>query len=424
MRFKTIGILALILTSCGQSGSNSGSNKHRPDTPAPETPIDKTSKAVQAGPAGAWIAKNRPWLLADSDPNHKIYQLKVLNQKYNECTLHQKRNLFFHQQMISGTYSNFDAVYSKMISSDLFEEMMLKTVVTLYNKNAPNVEVETRKPDVNERRIRRYPNIHKFLREESDFAKFLPEKSRDYLPQILKSTKYTNGQDYKNIYAFAKVQLPASDVDQAHPQFQHEDSSDLTKMYYGWLNGSANILQFYNAVQKHSKAKTSVLPVALSLNSTGTILHAASMMISKSPKGTETFFMDPLNWRFSERPTYLNRIHSIQRLTSDLNYLGRSIIRSAYITSAKAHAERHPDVNYSPTETYEAYKIFQNLKLNDQPLYKQIYREKFCDIIQEYPAGRSLLINKVRNNSTGAVTGTDVDNYRHDLKQKFQCQFN
>ena len=128
MRFKTIGILALILTSCGQSGSNSGSNKHRPDTPAPETPIDKTSKAVQAGPAGAWIAKNRPWLLADSDPNHKIYQLKVLNQKYNECTLHQKRNLFFHQQMVSGTYSDFDEVYSKMISSDLFEEMRRRSL--------------------------------------------------------------------------------------------------------------------------------------------------------------------------------------------------------------------------------------------------------------------------------------------------------
>ena len=147
-------------------------------------------------------------------------------------------------------------------------------------------------------------------------------------------------------------------------------------------------------------------------------------MISKSPKGTETFFMDPLNREFSKTPTYLKRIHSIQRLTSDLNYLGRSIIRSTYITSARAHAERHPDVNYSPAETYEAFKIFQTLKLKDQPIYTQIYREKFCELIQAYPAGRSLRIDKVQNNSTGTVTGTIVDNYRYDLKQKFQCQFN
>ncbi|HXW54099.1 MAG TPA: hypothetical protein VEL47_08360 [Myxococcota bacterium] len=58
----------------------------------------------------------------DKDLARKIFQLRVLSQKTDECSMHQKRNLLFAWAMFEGKLGDLEREYARMVDENLFEQ--------------------------------------------------------------------------------------------------------------------------------------------------------------------------------------------------------------------------------------------------------------------------------------------------------------
>src|SRR5579871_5553479 len=154
---------------------------------------DGTSSKDNGNASGkAWYEQHAHAVLA-SDASKRLYQLKVIHQKPRECTMHSERNLLFAMAMFDDNLSMFSAEYRRLIDSDLFEKIALNTVCSIEKEDD---RYEHRKPHANETGIRRYPKIKQFLEDNVDFARVLPDKSKQLIGDFIHYDRYINGDSF------------------------------------------------------------------------------------------------------------------------------------------------------------------------------------------------------------------------------------
>lgn len=81
----------------------------------------KSVPTLKDEPRQASWQKKHSAILLDADKNKNLYQIKVLGQGPNECTLHDLRNLLFVMAMLKEKPTQFAAEYQRMVNKDLFE---------------------------------------------------------------------------------------------------------------------------------------------------------------------------------------------------------------------------------------------------------------------------------------------------------------
>ena len=381
MNFNKLLIFAMfinmLLTGCDSCGIvNSDNNKKSSTEPDKntETKSDSTKESntdkIQLKSLSSYTDFEKTIL--HQDPTKKIYQLKVINQAAKECSAHNQRNLLFAMSMLSGDDKNFQDEYNRMNNKDYYDEMANESDCQIVEG------------------FRKYPNINKYIEENSDFSIYLPAKSKDYLKEIT-SLNFTT--KYRKI---------SSDV------FK-DIEDDLTEKDIDAVN---LLLTSYKLLPKVYE-KNNVIPIDLTLHSTGNIQHATSLLINKTDdKEAELIFLDSLNWNFSDpyKPLYVpeyNRIiNHIRNLYNDQDYREKAIIRYLYVKLKSS-------TNIFSTLNREYNTLYENIFTNN--LYEK-YKNSFCELIKPINEEKFNTINWDNKYESITKYNENIEKYRTIFK--------
>lgn len=186
-----------------------------------------------------WYEKFSSYLL-DQNIDQRIFQLKVLQQKSNECSMHQKRNLLFSLSMFRNNFAKFEKEYSRMLNNDLFEKTAL---LTLCEIEYSRFEQTLKKPQENEDSVRRNPKLKKFIAEHPNFRDFLPDAADQDINTIIEFKKYINEKDHSESVEYITKKIPL--FEQNIEQNSAFDAAQLIKSGFSWAKANHDIEQLY-----------------------------------------------------------------------------------------------------------------------------------------------------------------------------------
>ncbi len=78
-----------------------------------------------------WIMATHPGILTVLDAEKRLYQIKVLGQTGQECSLHSMRNCFYLLKLFTSPRADFDAIYNQMRNEESYKKFMWKELYGL-----------------------------------------------------------------------------------------------------------------------------------------------------------------------------------------------------------------------------------------------------------------------------------------------------
>lgn len=371
----------------------------------------KEKEAVQAPVKNSWQQKHPEVLLA-FDAQKNLYQLKVLQQKTNECSLHQERNLLFAMSMFRDE-DNFINEYRRMMNEKLLDEMTFNTPCWL--RRPDGSFAPTGKAGLKEQNTRMKPDIKKMLNNTPGYAQFLPEKTPEDLEKIIRFDRVMNNSGVRKDLEFYRVTIPKIESIDALPRYFAEDAVRLASPGGG--------LETYKFLKHSGNEPKLMVPIALGLNAT-VIRHAVSLLLRKVDNQFEYIFMDPENWNMIETQNYMDVLNTIIRITSDLKYFKESLIRSAYINifhSLSEPSDIASNEYYSKPENraehiYYYWQIIDQMDVVKDEFFLKFYKGKTCELINKYIPNKSITLRI----DIGA-TRSEIRDARSELQRRFNC---
>ena len=272
--------------------------------------------------------------------------------------------------------------------------------------------LERKIPVPGEQVIRRYPQVDGFINANSDFASVLPAHSDAYLKDILKIGIYANEESIKDLSLL--ILNTAATLENGHA-ISKDHAFDATF----WYPNLDEMIKMAKRITDLKQGSRQVIPISLSLNSTGSVWHATSLLAVRDGSETDFVFMDPLNWKFSEIQTYSDAIFSLKRLIDDPEHLNRSIIRWGYFWSKKL-IDGSADLSKRDRASnfYKAHRGYERLGLLDDDFYKKFYQKPFCELIRRNFAEAEVVEVTLNFEGRGGKT-KKIDDARSDLLVNF-----
>jgi len=383
---------------------------------------------------GTGWQKHHPEIILDSIPSENLYQIKVLNQKHNECSLHQERNLLFATAMLEGPPEKFLSEYRRMLDNNLLEQMAAMTVCKLEDPRE-KIHLPAQKPLPDKSHlIRRNPNIKKFIDDHSNFADYLPIDAQDQQAKILSYSYYTHRTDtafdLEENVSYAVRILPLIERDRNMETNFSTDQAGLIVNIYSWLRQNDKTVELYKLSQRLNQLDNFIIPISLNLNSIGSIRHATSLIIHKKNGVLEYIFMDPLNWRVSSTENYKKVISRLIRLISNPDYVKKSLIRSGY-TMLFERTDHAKDKDYGGGREFIAFPFFgylevlENLALLEDPFFVSYYKKPTCDLIKNKLAKPPISVELKPLTFEEDPHGTQRIKYpdaQDELWRRFKCE--
>lgn len=324
-----------------------------------------------------WLNKH-PSYIIERDNQKDIYQLRVLQQSPNTCSIHAPRNSYYILNMLlSPSPLVYENLYNQMLNQSLYGSIQNKTSWCSTSFSIP------------------FKDVKQLLSRETDLiSQNIPELVEfNNWPQYYPTYEKEFGSTYRNktfpyIEAIEKIKLTP------------EEKYDIEL-----LQGN---LDFYEKAIDFAQKTNGLLLVEPSIY---TIMqHATTLVAAKKNGSLYLFFADPLNNTFltAWSGNYKNQILSIYRFLSNTDYLKRSMIRYIFARSYNSF------ILYStlPESDFDYYSAEQSatdfieniteLHLQHHPLVQKSYKQAFINFIIENDKKKPIsskedLIKKINN---------------------------
>lgn len=347
--------IALISSGCQIKADAKTESSLKPPSSKPPS----TQLAIEG-----WLAPHKNKLL-DYDPEFNIYQFKVLAQKPSECSSHQIRNLLFMLDMLDNSPEDFNKKYLKMINPDEYEKMMDNVQCT---RGAFGVKSS-----------RTYPNVKKLIEENSNYSEFLPTTSKDNIEKIIEAEFLANRAYYPLVEEnYSKLR---EFIINTIRKVENEKLPSEQEIFEA--SRSVNFTHLYEKIhEKLDSDSDLIIPIALGLNSTGTIEHATSLIARRKAGKWEFIFMDPLNWKLRNNDSYKKTLTALIKFLTNKDYRQKNLIRLYFALAFFDLTKENASVNawFFVNRAHNFKRRMKQFGLSDHELIRRFYEKAYDEI--------------------------------------------
>ncbi|HXW54100.1 MAG TPA: hypothetical protein VEL47_08365 [Myxococcota bacterium] len=258
------------------------------------------------------------------------------------------------------------------------------------------------------------PDLKKFIHDQADFSAYLPSQSDKVINQVITFQKAIHDIFFGFRAAYNLLNRELHNYEPEKGEEEKFDSANLVVAGFGYPHKNIEIEKLFTQALRASEGHDVLIPIAITLNSTDTILHAVSMLIRRSASGFNYIFMDPLNWKFSGHQNYQKIIDSIRRLVENPQYFKEALIRSGFFAAKRFSGQ----AGVTALALFSYVELLENLNLLDDGFFIKVYKTSACELIKNL--GETPIQISLKLDDEGLQKRV-VPDARQELDNRFKC---